>query len=205
MSSIGQKQEPQVFVPAADNVRYPITKRGNIMSTSIRLLGLSLTMIGLSSCMIDGTNPVYDQGAYDNQKPLLYPDSYESTVSYETPNAQTNVQVPETYYVGAHHAPAAAKDADSAWVASQSPQAYTIEVAQDEKAARVAGVLQKTPKNEHMAEVKYKQNGQVYYKGLYGSYNSQEAAQEALNGLPDDVKQHSGIKTWSSIQNHLSE
>lgn len=178
------------------------------MLTTVRILSVSLCVVGLSSCMIDGgTNSDsmnYQPNAYQNAP--LYPEGYDNAGYYaETQTYKKEVMVPESYNVSAERAPIAPKNADKAWVAGQNPQGYTIEVAHDEKASRVAGTLQKAPKNERAAEVKYQDRGQVYYKGLYGSYPSQEAAQNALNALPDDIKQGSSIKEWGSIQNNLSE
>ncbi len=177
------------------------------MLTTIRLLGVSLCVLNLSSCMINDTGRSSDPSyGYGYENPPLYPEGYESigTYSDQTVN-QTNVSVPESYHVGAERSPTLPKDVDKSWVSSQNPQGYTIEVAEGEKAAQVAGVLQKAPKNERMAEVKSQQGGKTYYKGLYGSYDSQEAAQQALSALPDDLKQSAGVKTWGSVQKNLSE
>lgn len=56
-----------------------------------------------------------------------------------------------------------------------------------------------------MAQVKYYQNGKTHYKGLYGTYDSQEAAQKALESLPPEIKQGAGIKDWGSVQGNLNE
>ena len=87
----------------------------------------------------------------------------------------------------------------------QNAQGYTIELADGDKAAQVAGALYKAPKNQRTAEVKYQQGGKTYYKGLYGSYPSYDAAQQALSTLPADVKQKAGIKSWGSVQHGVGE
>ena len=87
---------------------------------------------------------------------------------------------------------------------SQNSQAFTIELADEEKASQVANTLYKAPKNERMGEVKYQRDGKTYYKGLYGSFPSYEAAQQALSALPSDVKQNAGIKKWASVQNGVN-
>ena len=56
-----------------------------------------------------------------------------------------------------------------------------------------------------MAEIKYQNQGKAYYKGVYGSYPSFDAAQQALNNLPDDVKKGAGVKTWGSVQSSVAE
>lgn len=176
------------------------------MRTTIQVLSVSLCVLNLSSCMINTDSSSGNVVPYGYQNSELYPEGYENVSAYqEPPVKQSNVVVPESYHVGAYHSPTPPKDMDRNWVSNQNPQGYTIEIANGEKAAHVAGVLQKAPKNERMAEVKYQSQGRAYYKGLYGSYESQEAAQQALNALPDEVKQGAGIKTWGSVQNNLSE
>ena len=176
------------------------------MLTTIRILGVGLCAVSLSACMIDGTNSSSGYQPYDSQPSTLYPEGYDSTVGYGyQAESKKEVVVPESYHVGAYHSPTPPKDLDRTWVSNQNPQGYTIEVADDEKAARVAGTLQKAPKSEHMAEVKYQRNGQTSYKGLYGTYPSQEAAQQALSALPEDVKQGASVKTWGSVQDNLGE
>ncbi len=78
-------------------------------------------------------------------------------------------------------------------------------MADGEKASQVAQTLYKAPKNDRMAQIKYQRNGKDYYKGLYGSYDSPEAAQKALDALPPDIKQGAGIKNWSNVQGNLNE
>ncbi|MFI4919644.1 MAG: SPOR domain-containing protein, partial [Legionellales bacterium] len=112
------------------------------------------------------------------------------------------VVVPESYHVGAYHSPVSFKDMDQSWVSRQNPQGYTIEIADDAKASEVARKLYNTPKNDRMAQVQYQRNGRVYYKGVYGTYSSSDAAQKALDALPPDIKQGAGVKTWSSIQSN---
>lgn len=172
----------------------------------IRIVSVSVCTATLSACMIGGQDSQVSYEPYGYQQSQLYPDSYDTVVYQpEKPVPDSAVKVPDSYHVGAYHSPRAPKDIDRSWVSRQNPQEYTIELAQDEKAARVAGVLQSAPKNERMAEVKYQQFGKTYYKGLYGSYSSQEAAQSALNALPETMKQSAGVTTWGSIQNNLSE
>lgn len=176
------------------------------MLTNIRLLSVGLCIMSLSACMIDGSNNATDYSTYQAQPSTLYPDGYDTTVGYSQPiESKKGVVVPESYHVSTYGSPVSAKDVDRTWVASQNPQSYTIEIADDEKASRVAGALQQTPKNEHTAEVKYQRNGQTAFKGLYGTYPSQEAAQQALSTLPADVKQNASVKTWGTVQNNINE
>ncbi len=176
------------------------------MRTTIQVISVSLCVLNLSSCMLNEQSSSGNYVPYGYQNSDLYPEGYENVSTYQEPVfKQTNVVVPESYHVGAYHSPTPPRDMDKNWVQTQNPQGYTIEIANDEKAAHVAGALQKAPKSERMAEVKYQNKGKAYYKGLYGSYDSQEAAQQALSALPDELKQEAGIKTWGSVQNNLSE
>lgn len=177
------------------------------MLTTFRILSISLCAVNLSACMIDGgqtNNGNYQSYNYENAP--LYPEGYDNTSVYmEQPVTSHGVVVPESYHVGAYQSPTPPKDLDRAWVNNQNPQSYTIEIMQGDNAARVASALQKAPKNEHMAEVKSQRGSKPYYTGLYGTYPSAEAAQQALSALPEDLKQSAGVKTWSSVQQNVSE
>ena len=174
---------------------------------------LSLLSCSLTACVTDGTS---NSTFYPNEPApgsMLYPEGYESNSNYNLPNVTRepesvpvpspapvqDVIVPESYHVTATAAPTRPKDVDRSWVSSQNPQGYTIELAEGDKAAQVAGVLYRAPKAERSAEVKSKRG----YTGVYGSYPSYEAAQQTLNALPDDVKQRAAIKTWGSVQGEL--
>lgn len=193
----------------AKNPQRLFKNKDNVMLTKTRIISISLCVVSLSGCMIDGTNDGgyrHDYPSYEYQPSPLYPESSDNVSYYGPPEAsKNNIVVPESYHVGAVHSPTASKDVDRSWVSSQNPQSYTIEIADGEKASQVAGKLQKAPKNERMAEVKYQRGGKAYYKGLYGSYPSYDAAQQALSALPEEVKQSAGIKAWGNIQNNISE
>jgi len=171
----------------------------------IRLIGLSAVTLCLSACMIDGTSNYSNISPFGVSEPstMLYPEGYDAVGGgmpvVQKPIPSSNVVVPQSYHVGMGH-PESSKHADKNWVDTQNPQGYTIELANSDKASRVANVLYKAPKTERTAEVKA-YNGS--YKGLYGSYPTYEAAQAQLNSLPDDLKQNADIKTWSNIQRDL--
>ncbi len=153
----------------------------------------------------------YDANQDPSMQPLFtpYANSYANGSYVGEDNAVEDsgrvVTVPETYHVGAYHSPVSSKDRDKQWVSEQNPAGYTIEIADSEKASQVANTLYQAPKNEHMAEVPYSRNGGAHYKGLYGSYGTYEAAQKALQGLPDALKQQAGIKSWRDIQGTVNE
>ena len=175
------------------------------MNNKIKFLAIGLCTINLSSCMMyeDNFNSSYTSYTYDSSQ--IYPQNYSiNNYGYQNQPSQP-VSVPDSYHVGEYHSPVSFKDRDRSWVSSQNPQGYTIEVADDEKASKVAQKLYKAPKNDRMAQVKYQRNGKEYYKGLYGTYDSPEAAQKALDALPPDIKQGAGVKNWGSVQGNLNE
>lgn len=175
------------------------------MLTKSKLICVSVCIVNLSACMTNAPHDYNNSQSYGYQVSPLYPEGYDNTVVcsnnlYDTPQERV---VPESYQMKA--SPVASKDLDKTWVNSQNPTGYTIQIADDEKAARVAGTLQKAPKNERMAEVKYQRDGKAYYKGLYGTYSTSEEANKALNALPEDIKQGAGIQSWGTIQQSVTE
>lgn len=172
----------------------------------LQRLVIGLGAGALCSCTVNDS-PDYSQYEAYNYSELQYSQTYDvnpDNYSQYPITGSGMVTVPESYHVGAYHSPTRAKDRDRNWVSNQNPQGYTIEIANDQKAAKVASKLYRAPKNDRMAEIKYQQNGSTYYKGLYGSYNSYEDAQKALNALPEDLKQGAGIKNWGSVQSNMA-
>jgi septal ring-binding cell division protein DamX len=174
-------------------------------------MALGLCAINLHSCVMNQQSVSTDY----NRAYVLY--TYDPSHSYPQPYYQNyqrydyntmptqSVEVPESYHVNSLSAPVSFKDRDRTWVNSQNPGNYTIEIADDEQASQVAQKLYKAPKKDRMAQIKCKTNGKQHYKGLYGSYASQEDAEKALNDLPSDLKQGAGVKNWSHIQSNLEE
>ena len=175
------------------------------MLNKTRILSICVCVSSLSACTTYGPDNSTSAQPYAYEAPQqLYPEGYESTGYNEQPQGKQPVVVPESYHVGVNHSPTPHTDRDKEWVNSQNSQAFTIELADEEKASQVANTLYKAPKNERMGEVKYQRDGKTYYKGLYGSFPSYEAAQQALSALPSDVKQNAGIKKWASVQNGVN-
>lgn len=172
-----------------------------------KYLVLGLCALNLCSCMVDDSEhypPDYQANTYDNAHtyPTINYSNSDSGYRYNTPSAQA-VSVPDSYHVGEFHSPVSFKDRDRTWVASQNPQAYTIEIAEGEKAAQVAQKLHQTPKTDRMAQVKYQVNGKSYYKGVYGTYPDATTAQKAYDSLPEEIKHGASVKNWSSMQQNL--
>jgi septal ring-binding cell division protein DamX len=171
----------------------------NIKNITIALCALSLT--ACSNFYHSTTQNVPKSQKNRDAAIQLYPDGYDNGGAYAPdPNSISSQKplIPE----GAldTNAPVSFKQHDRGWVGKQNPQGYTIEISNSDKPADVASSLQKAPKNEPSAQVKYHHDGKQYYKGVYGSYPTYEAAQQALNALPEDVKQKATVKTWGNIQ-----
>ena len=180
------------------------------MKTTIKMTALLCMVSGLSSCM-GYEDSGYSTHQYSYDQTTYYPDTMYregqvvgSSVAVAGGEGKQPVQVPETYHVGSYHSPQGHKSRDRNWVNGQNPQGYTIELADDENAASVAGKLSSAPKKDRMAQVKYSKSGKTHYKGLYGSYESYEAAQKAYNELPPELKQGAGVKNWGSVQGSVN-
>lgn len=179
------------------------------MNNKMKFTVLSLCALGLSSCMMEDStsrNLVYPAYAYYDNRQFYdqsnldmanYSDNYKYNESRES---KQTVVVPDSYHVGETHSPVSFRDREQTWVSGQNPQAYTIELADGDKASQVAQALYKAPKNDRMAQIKYQRGGKEYYRGVYGSYHSTEEAQKALDALPADVKSRASIKSWQSVQ-----
>lgn len=176
------------------------------MNTRVKYLALIICATNMSSCMVyeDTYTTRYQIYTYDYSQMYPQSDYPMGNYRYDYKSSQS-VVVPDSYHVGEYHSPVSFKDRDRNWVNNQNPQGYTIEIADDEKASAVAKKLYKTPKNDRMAQVKYHRNGKAYYKGVYGTYDSPEAAQKALESLPSEIKQGAGVKKWGNIQGNVDE
>lgn len=171
------------------------------MSNSIKYVGIVVSICTLCACSSFNPNGNTNDQTYTDHGTDLYPEGYENTSSY--PSSKQPVYVPESYHVSAYHSPAKPKDVDQQWVGSQNANDYTIEVAEGDQPANVAKTLLKVPKTERQAEVKYQQGDKTFYKGVYGSYPTKEAAEQALQKLPYDVKPNAQIKSWGSVQGNM--
>lgn len=174
----------------------------------VQFLTICLCTSGLTACLSDQQNyyTMYSTNQpYKYQNTQFYPQAYDGTANYGefTPGSR-EASVPESYYTGLYHSPASHRDLDRNWVNNQNPNGYTIQLGESEKASQVAGKLYKAPKKDRMAEVKCNRDGKNYYKGVYGSYNNYQEAQQALNNLPPELRQSAEIRNWSSIQSNTS-
>lgn len=161
-----------------------------LKQTMMAILGLHLT-----ACCCTGSGPVDSVRTAD----VGYVNSDYAPIDTRLDDYSMQFTVPERIHTSgepiAKIAPVKAKDSDKQWVSSQPTNGYTIELARDAKASRVATVLHQAPKNERMAEVA-SSNG---YVGVYGSYQTAEEAQKAHAALPEGIRNDAKIKPWSEV------
>lgn len=172
------------------------------MLNKFKTLSLVVCVSGLSACASDTTEPPIlpseSYNYYDDNK--LYPESYEGDSFAPSTYEKKDVVVPENYFVGPTHAPTSHRDVDRDWISHQNAQNYTIQLATGDKPADVAKTLYQAPKNDRTAQIRVQQNGKEFYKGVYGSFPTQEAAQQALSTLPQEIKQNAQVQSWGSVQ-----
>lgn len=163
---------------------------------------LSLLLAGLSACTQYNQENYRAYTAQSYEEVNYYPAAFSNETVYDSyQSGSKGVHVPESFHVGSYRSPVKAKIRDHQWIQQQSAQGYTIELADDQKASYVAEKLSHTPKTDRMAEIKYNREGKIYYKGIYGTYSTQEEAQRALSGLPETIKKDASIRQWREVQN----
>lgn len=110
------------------------------------------------------------------------------------------VVVTTRYHHAAGATPVSHKDRDKQWISQQNTEDFTIEVASGDKPSSVAKSLHASPKTQRAAQYKYKNGDQTRYGGVYGSYKSREAAQAALDKMPDNVRRNAKINNWGNVK-----
>lgn len=189
------------------------------MNIKLNQIAIVIASLGLGACgtmNTDGQSNYYAPYSFGQSQHTatapLYPDGYDNTSgdaytpgsspgAYTPGSRETVVTVPESYHVGSEQSPTSFKVREKSWANRQNPQNYTIQLDESEKASEVAKTLQKAPKDARRAEIKYDKGGEKHYRGVYGTYGSYEAAQKAMQSLPDDLKQNASVKSWGSVQN----
>jgi hypothetical protein len=181
------------------------------MKTAMKGFIVGCCSLHLAACVTYDGQYVSKSPAYMYDTRQLYPHDLSLSDTHDYfderfhPSEAKMVRVPESYHVGETHSPVSFKDRDRFWVSNQNPQSYTIKVADDESAAVVAQRLSKVPSTDRRAEVKFTRNGKEYYEGVYGNYDSQQEAQQALENLPPDIKQGAQIQHWGAIQESMGD
>lgn len=137
-------------------------------------------------------------------KEYIYPvnNPYEREM-LATPNEEYTESKPLPTFVKTAEVPqrqVSAKNVDVAWVQQQNPGALTILVATEDQPLPVGMALTQTPKDQRSAALRYERNGHMQYSGVYGSYADQETAEQAMQKLPDELKNKAKIVSFSQMQ-----
>jgi hypothetical protein len=174
------------------------------MKRSYWLSAITVSVLSLSGCQWGSDSPyashpyAYGDNYYNPHTNGQLNDTFQGGTGrrpyYGTP------QVPETYHLGGKRSPDNFKSVDSNWVNSQNPNGYTIELSNSDKPAEVARQLTETPKLERTAQVKYEKDGKTYYRGVYGTYPTKEAAEAALKKLPENIRSKADVNQWNKVQ-----
>lgn len=125
--------------------------------------------------------------SYSNNQTVFYDEKIET---HDMPDTTTTVHSKQKIQ------PQTANQNDLNWVRAQSSYAYTIKLAEDPQASKVAKVLHAAPKTNHVAEVPGKRG----YIGVFGSYETREEAERAVKALPASIQQNASITQWQEIQ-----
>lgn len=155
---------------------------------------LSASIILLNACSSLTSSP---QGVQE----MVYP--IDSPYDEPEQDGQTNEARPLPKFVNTAEAPQpqmSAKHVDLSWIGQQEPNHLTILVNSDSNPLNVNQSLMKVPKDQRSAAVKYQNQGQAQYAGVYGSFQDQTEAQQALEHLPADVRSQAKIVNWQQLQ-----
>jgi DamX protein len=94
---------------------------------------------------------------------------------------------------------------DAAWIWSQDPTRYTIQLAAAGNEAAVLAVKQQVSLPDELAVAKALRDGEPWFVLVYGSFPSKESARDTINRLPSELKQSGPwARSFSSLQDELS-
>jgi hypothetical protein len=178
------------------------------MSNSLKVIFMTIAALSLGACSSAFQEAMYTErsdynysyyGNHDSNS-NYYSGNYSNNQSGSSDGGAKPVHVPQSYHVGNYNSPVSHKKRDRSWVNRQNPNSYTIKVAEDQKPANVAKKLHGVPRDQRAAQIRTQRNGKPSYTGVYGTYNSVESAQQALNNLPRNVKKNAKVKNWRDVQ-----
>lgn len=119
-------------------------------------------------------------------------DNIKQVMLQETTPATTNVTSADT-------------SPDVAWIWSQDPTRYTIQLAAGGNEAAVLGVKQQVSLPDELAVAKALRDGKPWFVLVYGSFPSKESARDTINRLPSGLKKSGPwARSFSSLQDELS-
>lgn len=95
---------------------------------------------------------------------------------------------------------------DTAWVWSQNPSEYTIQLAGAADEAAIEAVMSGLALPGEMAVVESLRNGQLWYTLIYGRFATRDAAQATLERLPAALKKEvPWIRLFSALQGEIAQ
>ncbi len=159
----------------------------------VKLL-VSTCLLLLNACSNLTPTP---QGVHEMVYPIDNPYAQEyqdnpSTPARPLPQFVNTAEAPQTQM--------SAKHVDLSWVEAQEPQHLTILLNSDSNPLNVSQSLMKVPKDKRSAALKYQDRGQAQYAGIYGSFQDQNEAQQALQQLPEELRPQAKIVNWQQLQ-----
>ncbi len=102
-------------------------------------------------------------------------------------------------------APAVDAGPDTAWIWSQDPARYTIQLAAGSSEAAVLRVKQQVTLPDELAVAKALRNGKSWFVLVYGSFSTKESARDTIGRLPASLRQSGPwVRSFSSLQDELS-
>lgn len=102
-------------------------------------------------------------------------------------------------------APAVDAGPDAAWIWSQDPARYTIQLAAGTSEAAVLRVKQQVTLPDELAVAKALRNGKAWFVLVYGSFSTKESARDTIGRLPASLRQSGPwVRSFSSLQDELS-
>lgn len=157
---------------------------------------LNLILCGLLTGCETANTTVGSIESYRSPYDSMYPNTNltESTDSpFNAKSYSDHTTIPHVYR---KIMPNRVSQHDQDWVSMQPAHGYTIQVAKDVNAARVAHRLIKVPHMHHTAEVQTREG----FVGVFGSYATQDEAAKAIQQLPDAIRKEATVQSWQAIQ-----
>lgn len=94
---------------------------------------------------------------------------------------------------------------DAAWIWSQDPARYTIQLAAGSNEAAVIQVKRQETLPDELAVAKTLRNGKPWFVLVYGSFASKASARDTIGRLPASLRQSGPwVRSFSSLQDELS-
>jgi hypothetical protein len=184
----------------------------------------SLIMLGIfiQGCEVQqsGTGPGEEESIYATHETYLSKTLPTSSHTYQDPMPREStrrtggevhyynapVQEKTSYHLSNGSGPVPASERDIEWINQQQPGHYTIQMMTDTKREAVAKTLLKSPKaGGRAAEFEHRDGQQTEYTGVYGTFESRQAAEEAMSKLPDDLKHSAKVEQWQNVQTKVTK